>query len=193
MAGPRSMRQALVMTEIADRYRRLSAAFADRIAGVPDDAWDTPTPCADWSVRDLVSHVVATQGMFRGLVGRDTPEVDPATDPLGAWATVSGLVQSDLDDPERAGTTFEGHFGTQSFEQAVDRFLNFDLVVHGWDLARATGQDTTIEPEDLERVAVGAAAFGDAMRGPGAFGPEVDPPPDADEQAKLVAFLGRQV
>lgn len=181
------------MTEIADRYRRLSAEFAARIAAVPDDAWDAPTPCADWSVRDLVDHVVAAQAIFRGLVGRHTPPVDAATEPRAAWATASGLVQGDLDDPVRAGTTFEGHFGTQSFEQAVDRFLNFDLVVHGWDLARATGQDDAIDPDDLERVAAGAAAFGDAMRGPGAFGPEVDPPAGADEQTKLMAFLGRQV
>jgi uncharacterized protein (TIGR03086 family) len=180
------------MTEIADRYRRLSAAFADRIVAVPPDRWDDPTPCTDWTVRDLVAHVVQTQGVFRGLVGREVPDVDVTSDPLGAWVTASGLVQDDLDDPVRAGTTFEGHFGTQSFEQAVDRFLNFDLVVHGWDLARATGQDDTIDPGDLERAVAGAAAFGDAMRGPGAFGPQVDAPADADEQTKLMAFLGRR-
>lgn len=55
------------MTEISNRYRRLSGAFAERIAAVPDDAWDAPTPCADWTVRDLVGHVIQTQGMFRGI------------------------------------------------------------------------------------------------------------------------------
>jgi uncharacterized protein (TIGR03086 family) len=180
------------MTDVADRYRRLSAAFADRIANVPAGAWDDPTPCPDWTVRDLVGHVVQSQGMFRTFVGREAPEVDVTADPAAAFDTVRTLVQGDLDDPERAGSTFEGHFGTQTFEQAVDRFLVFDLVVHGWDLARATGQDERIEPDDVERVAAAAAGMGDAMRSPGAFGPELPVPPGADPQAQLLGFLGRQ-
>ena len=180
------------MTEISDRYRRLAGAFAERIDAVPDDAWDAPTPCEDWTARELVAHVVQSQGMFRGLVGRETPEVDAAADPAGAWRRVSGLVQADLDDPERAATTFEGVFGEQTFEAAVDRFLNTDLVVHGWDLARATAQDDTIDPDDLRRVDEVAHAFGDTLRSPGAFGPEVDPPPGAGEQARVLAFLGRR-
>ncbi len=180
------------MTEISNRYRRLSGAFAERIAAVPDDAWDAPTPCADWTVRDLVGHVIQTQGMFRGFVGRDTPSVDAEADPLGSWRTVSGTVQSDLDDPDLAAETFEGFFGTQSFQDAVDRFLSTDLVVHGWDLAHATGQDDTIDPTDVERVNAAAQGFGDAMRGAQAFGPELDPPDGADDQTRLLAFLGRR-
>src|SRR5512136_566563 len=117
------------MTETSDRYRRLTGAFADRIAAVPADGWDAPTPCAEWTARELVVHVVASQGMFRSLVGReDTPEVDAAADPAGAFRTVTACVQADLDDPDRAGTTFVGMFGEQTFEQAVDRFLVFDLI-----------------------------------------------------------------
>ncbi len=180
------------MTEIADRYRRLSGAFADRIDAVQDDGWNEPTPCEEWTVRDLVGHVVQTQGMFRSFIGLDTPEVDPADDPAGAWRTVSGLVQGDLDDPERAGTTFEGLLGVQRFDAAVDRFLNTDLVVHGWDLAHATGQDERIDEEDLRRVDVVAHAFPDAMRSPQAFGPEVQVGPEASDQERLLAFLGRR-
>jgi uncharacterized protein (TIGR03086 family) len=180
------------MTEIADRYRRLAARFADRIDAVPADRWDAPTPCPDWTAKDLVGHVVTSQGIFRTLVGReDTPEVDVDADPGAAFRTVTATVQADLDDPELAGTTFVGMFGEQTFEQAVDRFLVFDLIVHGWDLARATGQDERMAPEDVQRLEAGAAEFGDAMRGPGAFGPEVEPPADADDQTKVLAFLGR--
>ena len=180
------------MTEISDRYRRLAAAFADRIDALPADRWDAPTPCPDWTARDLVGHVVGSQGMFRTLVGREaTPEVDVAADPGAAFREVTATVQADLDDPERAGTTFVGMFGEQTFEQAVDRFLVFDLIVHGWDLARAAGQDDHIDPDDVRRLEVGAAQFGDTMRGPGAFGPAREPPPDADEQTKVLAFLGR--
>jgi len=65
------------------------------------------------------------------------------------------------------------------------------LVVHGWDLAHAVGLDERIPDDDVARVQAGADAFGDAMRGPQAFGPALDPPPGADAQARLLAFLGR--
>lgn len=180
------------MTETADRYRRLSSHFADLIAGAPDGAWDDPTPCSDWTVRELVAHVVDSQGLFLGLVGRDKPAVDVAVDPVGAWRDTSAVVQADLEDPARAGVEFEGFFGTQTFEAAVDRFLCLDLVVHGWDLAHATGQDDTIDADDLARVEAGARAFGDALRTPGVFGESVDVPDDTDEQTRVLAFLGRR-
>ena len=92
----------------------------------------------------------------------------------------------------RATAEFEGFSGRTTFEAAVDRFLCFDLVVHGWDLARAAGLDERIDPADLGRARRQAEAFGDALRGPRAFGAEVEPPAGADDQAKLLAFLGRQ-
>jgi uncharacterized protein (TIGR03086 family) len=179
------------MTETADRYRRLSSHFADLIAGVPDGAWDDPTPCSDWSVLELVTHVVDSQGLFLGLVGREKPSVDVAADPSGAWRDTSGAVEADLDDPERAAVEFEGFFGTQTFEAAVDRFLCMDLVVHGWDLAHATGQAAMIGADELARVEAGARAFGDALRTPGVFGEPIDVPAGADEQTRVLAFLGR--
>ncbi len=181
------------MSEIADRYRRLAAAFSEKVAAVPDDRWEARTPCEGWSARELVGHVVDTQGMFLGFVGRSLPDDRPSVDddPLTAWTAARDVVQADLDDPERAGAEFEGLFGRQTFAEGVDRFLNFDLVVHGWDLARATGQDDRIDPEDVARVQAAAEEFGDRMRGPGAFGDAVEPPADADDQQRMLAFLGR--
>jgi uncharacterized protein (TIGR03086 family) len=181
------------MTEIADRYRRLSDRFAERIAAVGSDQWDRPTPCDDWSARQLVEHVVASQGMFLGFIGREAPPPLPvAEDAVKAWDAARSEIQGALDDPEVATQEFDGYFGRSTFEAAVDRFLNFDLVVHGWDLARATGQDERIDPDDLRRIDEGARAFGDAMRGPGAFGPAVEPPEGADEQQRVLAVLGRR-
>jgi len=180
------------MSEISERYARLADAFADKVAAVPDDRWSAPTPCENWTARDLVGHVVAAQGMFLGLVGRslgDIPSVDD--DPLAAWNAARAVVLHDLEDPERARAEFDGFMGRTTFEAAVDRFLAFDLVGHGWDLARAVGLDEQIAPDDLARVRGQAEAFGDALRSPQAFGPEVEAPAGADEQVKLLAFLGR--
>jgi len=180
------------MTEIADRYRRLSSGFADRIAGVPPGGWDAVTPCGDWTALDLVRHVIDAQGMFEQLVGREIGTLPPAAnDPGAAWEAARSRIQADLEDPARAEVTFDGFMGTSSFEAAVDRFLNFDLIVHGWDLARATGQDDTIAPDDVAWIMAATAGFGDAMRGPGAFGPELVPPAGADDQTAMLAFLGR--
>jgi uncharacterized protein (TIGR03086 family) len=181
------------MTEVSERYRRLADAFAAKIAAVPDDAWSNPSPCEDWTARDIVTHVVGTQGMFEGLVGRsigDLPSVEE--DPAAAWDAARAVIQRNLEDPEKASVEFDGFSGRSTFEAAVDRFLCTDLVVHGWDLARATGQDDRIDPEDVVRVQGVAESFGDAMRGPQAFGPAVEPPEGADDQARLIAFLGRR-
>lgn len=183
------------MTEsIADRYRRLSGAFAQTVAAVPADGWDRRTPCEDWSARDLLGHVVQTQGMFLGFVGEELPEGPSVEqDPVGAWSHASGAVQRRLDDPEGASATFQGFSGESTFEAATDRFLCADLVVHRWDLARSQGQDVTLDAEDMARIHEGMAPLADQMRGPGAFGPEVQVAPDADQQTKFLAFLGRQV
>lgn len=181
------------MSEIADRYRRLSSAFAEKIANVGEGQWSAPTPCPDWEVKDLVSHVIGTQGMFLGFIGQEMGDIpDAEADPAGAWDAARARIQAGLDDPATAKTEFEGAMGRSTFEDAVNRFLCFDLVVHGWDLARATGQDEKIDPDDVVRVRTLADGMGPAMRGPGAFGPEREAPPDADDQQRLIAFLGRE-
>ncbi len=183
------------MSEISDRYRRLSSAMADRIAAVPDDAWSNPTPCADWTARDLVRHLVDTPAMFFGFVDRPAPGSGPSVDddPAGAFDHVREAVQSALDDPEVASLSYDGMFGPSTFEQGVGQFLCTDLVIHGWDLARATGQDERLDPGDVHAIFEAMQPMDEQMRGPGAFGPKVEPPPGADEQTQLLCFLGRQV
>lgn len=180
------------MSEIADRYRRLSGAFADRIDAVPDSRWSSQSPCAEWTAQELVGHVVGTQAMFLGFINEEMPPgPGAADDPAAAWSHASGAIQAALDDPARAGTTFTGFFGESTFEGAVDRFLNFDLVVHGWDLARATGGDEHIDDADAQRVIESANAFGDALRSPQVCGPEVSMPADADLTTRMLGLVGR--
>jgi len=181
------------MSEISDRYRRLSDAFAAKITAVPADKWSAPTPCPDWTARDVVQHVIDTQGMFLGFVGKELGPIPAvADDPRAAWDAARAKTQHELDDPDLAAAEFDGFFGRSRYDEAVNRFLCFDLVVHGWDLARAAGLDDRIDPEDITRVREQAEWFGDAMRGPRAFGPELEPPAGADEQTRLLAFLGRR-
>jgi uncharacterized protein (TIGR03086 family) len=181
------------MSEVSERYKRLSDAFAAKVASVPADKWDAPSPCDEWTTRDLVRHVVDTQGLFLGFVGKemgDIPSVDD--DPVAAWDAARAKIQRELDDPKTAQAEYDGFFGTTTFENSVNKFLCVDQVLHGWDLARAAGLDERIALEDIAYVRQQADSYGDAMRSPMVFGPEVDVPADADDQTKLLAFVGRE-
>jgi uncharacterized protein (TIGR03086 family) len=181
-------------SEAADRYRRLAASFADRIRAVPDGAWARPSPCEGWTALDVVRHVTEAPGMILGMADRELGPVPPVDDdPLAAFLASSAAVQACLDDPAVAGIEFDGFFGTTTLGAAIDRFVCFDLVVHGWDLARATGTDEHLDPDDVRWVRAAAESFGPAMRSPQVCGPEIEAPAGADEQTQLLAFLGRAV
>ena len=178
------------MTAIADRYRTLADAFQDKVAAVSPDDWSNPSPCEEWTARQLVDHVVDVHGMM--LKPLDRTLSDRPDDPLAAFTSARADLEAVLDDPALAGTEYDGQFGTTKVEDTVDRFMGFDLVVHGWDLARATGQDETIDPVEVDRTWDAAQALGENMRKYGVTGPEVDVPPDASKQDRLLGLLGRQ-
>ena len=183
------------MAAVADRYRTLAAAMEDRIAAVPDDRWGSPAPCEGWSARDVVQHLVDTPAMFFGLVNQPAPTGGPSVDddPVGAFRHVRDAVQRALDDPAVADLPYEGFMGASTFAKGVDQFLCADLVIHAWDLARATGQDERLDPDEVHRLSEALLPMDDMLRAPGAFGPKVEPPPGADEQTRLLCFLGRRV
>ncbi|WZU30628.1 hypothetical protein Rruber_00073 [Rhodococcus ruber] len=191
-----SIRAEHQMTETlspARHYRELAAKFTARVEAVPADRWDSPSPCAGWSARDVLRHVVDTQRQIVTVVGLELPAgPSPDTDPAGAWAATRDGMQAILDDPRRAGLEYDGHFGRTTLAATVARFYNFDLVVHAWDLARAAGLDDTVDDEDLDFVEATAQALGDSIRMEGVCGPAVEVPADADRQTRVLAHLGRR-
>ncbi|MFH5232365.1 TIGR03086 family metal-binding protein [Antrihabitans spumae] len=177
----------------ADRYRRLAAALTDRVDAVPAKNWDAQSPCEGWTARDVLRHVVESQADFVTKVDLSVPpgpSVDD--DPSAAWHHTRDAVQSILDDPAKADREYDGGFGTTTLRASFDTFFCADLIVHGWDIAHATGIEDTIDAADLEWVDAFAKSMGPAIRTPGAFGPELDAPVDADQQTAVLAFLGRK-
>src|SRR4249920_4064458 len=89
------------MSDVPDRYRRISAAFTERVAGVPDEAWSNPAPCEGWDARDVVRHLVEWIPAFMDAAGGPPIAVGPSVDddPAGAWDVLNASVQSLLDDP----------------------------------------------------------------------------------------------
>lgn len=180
------------MTEISQRYRALSAEVTRRVESVPADRWDNPSPCEGWTARDVLRHLIDNHRDMPGYVGL-SPELRTSVDddPQGAWAEARGGMQALLDDPERAGLEYDGYFGRTTLQETVDRFLGFDLLVHGWDLARATGQDETMPEDEVRRVYSDAQKLGDNLRMGGICGPAVSVSDDASEQDRLLGLLGR--
>jgi len=181
------------MTAVSVRYRTNTNGFQARVEAVPADKWESPAPCEGWTARDVVQHFVDTSGLFLGFIDEKLPPAPSVDDdPVAAFHSARDAVQRALDDPAAAQKEFEGFFGKSTFEGGVDRFLSADAFVHTWDLARAAGLDDQLDPAEAERVLEGLHQFGDAMRTPGAFGPEIEAPPDADVQTRLLCFAGRQ-
>ena len=94
--------------------------------------------------------------------------------------------------PRSSGREFEMRGATYRIDQAVNIFCTNDIVVHTWDLARATGLDETLDPDEVHALFVEMEPLDEMLRQSGQYGPRVPVPDDADEQTKLIAFTGRQ-
>jgi uncharacterized protein (TIGR03086 family) len=189
------------MTEIADRFRRVAADFTLVVDAVDGHAWSNPSPCAGWTARDVVRHLVEWipgPGFLLGSFGIDTgpiPTVDD--DPAVAWAIVRDAVQGGLDEPAVATSTAEcGPLGELTFETAVAMTVIGDVFVHTWDLACAAGVDVVLDPDELARQVASISStppdVDAAMRTSGHYGPRLAAPTDAEPLTQLLAFYGRR-
>lgn len=100
-----------------------------------------------------------------------------------------------LDNPEIAWRERDSPGGRKTFEGAVAMFCIPDVLIHTWVLARAAGLDETLDSDEVHRYLTGVEQMAEAMdrtlRGSGQYGPKVYVLDDADEQTRLLAFLGR--
>jgi uncharacterized protein (TIGR03086 family) len=175
---------------------RSYAQAAKLVANLGSDQLSAGTPCAGWDVATLLNHTFGAGWMFTLVnqgqsVGGDAGDViggDPAgaleklaTANLASWRQ-PGALEGDRTYP----------FGT--FPAGAGLMINLgEVVLHGWDLAKATGQDSTIDPE------LAAVVYGfyrelslDEYRAHGAFGPDIYVPETAPTADRLLGYLGRQ-
>ncbi|MCU1456029.1 MAG: hypothetical protein JWL73_121 [Actinomycetia bacterium] len=179
------------MSDIAARYRKVAGGFTRRARAVPDGAWDAPAPCEGWVARDVVRHMVEWMPgvLARGVEIPAGPSVDD--DPVGAWTVLDHALQAALDDPAVAAREFDVRGGRFRVDVAINTFCLPDVLVHTWDLARATGLDDALDPDEVHRHLVGMEPIDEILRTSGHYGPKVPVPADADEQTRLIAFTGR--
>jgi uncharacterized protein (TIGR03086 family) len=179
------------MTETQQRFQNVADRFEALVAAVAPDGWDRPAPCDGWVARDIVDHVGQTAGFFLGMADVAATVPPAADDPAATWAAFRRAIEGALADPAVASKEVESPFGKQSLEDLIGRIGLGDLLVHTWDLARATGQDDHLDPDEVHRTLAMMEPNDEMMRGGSAFGPKVPVAADADEQTRLIAFTGR--
>lgn len=179
----------------AESHRLVAGGFTARVRGVPAGSWDAPAPVEGWRARDVVRHLVEWFPGFlasgSGVRLPEGPSVDD--DPSGAWQTQADAVQALLDDPSTAERTLSNpHTGDQPLDVAIDLFYTADVFMHTWDLARATGQDESLDPRICAELLAGMEPIEEMLRASGQYGARVEVPDDVDVQTRLVAFIGRR-
>jgi len=188
--------------ELYEAFDRAVASTAAIVKAVRPDQTDAPTSCTEWDVRDLLNHIIGTLWLSEALLSDRTPRHPmapgglPGTDlagqdPAAAYADASAAalaVAADGDTLTRVHTTPLGDMPGP----ALAGFTTMDILVHGWDLAQATGQPAGVD----DALAAHMLAFAEQAITPGfrtpRIGPAVPVAADAPLTDRLVAFLGRQ-
>ena len=179
-------------------HDRALAATTAIVANVDKSQFDEPTPCANFDVRTLLNHLVGVNYRFVQIAHGEPGAAVPATgdfvhdDALTPYRESAAALSEAWSDPLLLEKTVHMPFGDVPGAFALG-VHTVEAIVHGWDLAKATGQPTEIEPELCAVAWQNSKDIDESFRGPGRpFGPAVTPPPGASDTDKLVAWLGRQ-
>src|SRR5438046_5066386 len=185
------------MTDIAELHAQALDATGRIVAGIPADRWHSDTPCEGWDVRALVNHVVAgnlwaaelATGATIASVGDRLDGDVLGADPAKAYAGSADAAAAAFRRPGALEAPCAVSYGPVPGEvYAGHRFI--DVLVHGWDLAKATGQDTTLPADLVEAAFEVVEPQKDILAASGMFGSDVKVPDGADRQTQLPAELG---
>ncbi|MDQ4053032.1 MAG: TIGR03086 family metal-binding protein [Actinomycetota bacterium] len=166
------------------------AAIQPVLRGLDDDDLDKPTPCADFTCADLVEHLTMSLVRLGAMAGVTVTEPGQgsiehrvstvAAPTIDAWRAVdlSGTV------PGPGGAELPASFAAS--------ILPVELILHGWDLARASGQDLQVRDDVVACLRELAEVFVPSARTNGSFGEEVEPAADANPMDRLAAYAGRR-
>ena len=170
------------------------------LAAVPADRWDTPSACAEWTVRDVAGHLIWGQHQMRawatgeeytqtaGAPGSPHPAEMAGDDPVATWRAARAASVPTLTDAALGSTTTIPGMGEVPLV-AVLNLLITDTTTHSWDIAHGVGMALELQPVLVTHAFDWARA--NVVRRPGFFGPELTAPDAADEQTRMLAYLGR--
>lgn len=170
--------------------------IAALLGGLPDSALDAPTPCAESSVATLLDHLMGlSEGLAASARKEPTGAPQASADHLDPdWRAILpgrlGALAAAWREPG-AGEGMTSAGGLTMPAADVAAVTLDELVLHGWDLARATGQPYDPDPRDVAVILPFLEAFGSEQGVPGLFGPAVPVPGDAPAFDRALGLSGR--
>src|SRR5690349_395717 len=166
------------------------------------DQLSNRTLCTEWTVRDVINHMVGGATMFAisvedgsvpdEMLGRLMGGDNVGDDPQGAWATASDRAMKAFSLPGAMDKIVKLPFGEMPGGIALNIAI-FDVATHACDLAQATGQHVTDSELLAGALAMGKQMIGPDLRVPGVFGDEQAADAQASAEDKLLAFAGRKL
>jgi len=161
------------------------------IAGVSLDQYDDKTPCAEWTVRDLLEHMVGVvAGLGAAASGNPPSPFALAADPAAQFQAAAATTLAAWRAPGALDNVVDIPAGSMP-GRVVAGINLLDTATHTWDLATATGQPASLPDEVASAALETSRATIRAEIRPGRFGPEIPAPDGASSTDALVAFLGR--
>lgn len=177
-----------------DDLSRALVAVGSLIERIRPEQWSAATPCAEWTVHDVVTHLVGANLIFAAILNDEAPPGRDlhvlGDDPTRAFRESGAALQAAFGQPGVLDRMFTSALGTASGEDRLHIRI-YDLLAHGWDVAVATAQRVEL-PEDLaERALAFVQLQFSTMPRTGRFGPPQSVPRHAPAIDRLVGFLGR--
>lgn len=188
------------MSDTPRHFRAANEHFGELVAAIPDERWDSATPCVEWDVRALVRHVLEEMLWIPPLFAGETIESVGdrfegdilGGDPKAAWIAAAGPAVEAIEAPGAMETICQLSMGPTPGAEYAGQLI-VDLVVHGWDLARGADLDETMDPSlvdfclaTIEPWKPMLASMSDYFATP------IEPAAGADQATILLNTLGRQ-
>ena len=184
--------------ELLAAHGKALAGFDQVVERIGGGDWSKPTPCTEWTVRDLLNHLVYEQLWVPDLLaGRTVAEIGDrydgdvlGDDPVGRWRTASRAAREAWLQPTALERDVQLSRGPVPATQYCWE-MTLDLAVHGWDLARGIDAPSPLADELAETLLPGFAEQVPMFQDIGIFDPPVPVPDSASAAEKLLALSGR--
>lgn len=192
------MKQADISAQIRTLLTDVITSITSIVEVIDSDQWHLPTPCSLWDVSALLNHMIGELVWMPPLLSGQTIEQVGnrfggdllGKHPKQAWQAAADQTVAAVGAVDLAAEV-QLSAGARTAQQYIDEVFS-DLIIHSWDLAKATGFDTTLKPELVEAAWKLLSKAIPAMQASGAYAKPVKVSKSAGRQAKLLAITGRQ-
>jgi uncharacterized protein (TIGR03086 family) len=161
------------------------------VANLTPGDLDRPTPCSEFTVRGVLGHMIGGATLFAAAYRGETPSEPDLSDVLASFGPAMENLFGALTSPGALDQKIAAPFGEVDGE-AFARYIALDGLIHGWDLATATGQPYDPPAGLVAEIEAYAHQAVDPLRNGDAFSEAVEPAPDATPIERLAAYTGRR-